>query len=174
MLDQDGQLLDSRNRLAACEIAGVEPVFTTYEGDDPAGYALAANITRRHLTKGQQAMIVVKANSLVTKETGWKSKLANENGLKAERISLASMVLKYAPDLVDKVIGGMVSLDTAYATAREHKEHMEAIARRVEGLRTEFADLAQRVTAEGLTLGEALTLAAERQLAKEKEEEAFK
>ena len=35
---------------------------STFEGADPAGYALAANIARRHLSKGQQAMIVAKAS----------------------------------------------------------------------------------------------------------------
>lgn len=28
--------------------------FVTYDGDDPDGYALAVNIARRHLTKGQR------------------------------------------------------------------------------------------------------------------------
>jgi hypothetical protein len=50
-----------RNRYAACQLAGVEPVFTTYDGDDPAGAALAVNIAYRHLTKGQQAMIAARA-----------------------------------------------------------------------------------------------------------------
>ncbi|WP_329096819.1 ParB N-terminal domain-containing protein [Streptomyces sp. NBC_01439] len=32
VLDADGRILDGRNRLKACEIAGVEPVYVTYEG----------------------------------------------------------------------------------------------------------------------------------------------
>ena len=46
--------LSNRNRRLACEIAGIDPAYEQYEGDDPGGYALAVNITRRHLTKGQQ------------------------------------------------------------------------------------------------------------------------
>lgn len=42
---------DGRNRYAACQLAGIEPTFTTYDGDDPDGYALAANGQRRDLTK---------------------------------------------------------------------------------------------------------------------------
>ena len=52
----DGKILDGRNRYAACKLADYEPLFETYTRDDPAGYALAVNITRRNLTKGQQAM----------------------------------------------------------------------------------------------------------------------
>ena len=68
-----------RRRLLACEAAGIEPRFDKYEGDDPAGYALAVNITRRHLSKGQQAMIIVKAKSLVTKDLGSQAGLAREH-----------------------------------------------------------------------------------------------
>jgi hypothetical protein len=46
-----GAILDGRNRLAACEKAGVEPDFITYADGDPHGYALAV-INRRHLKPG--------------------------------------------------------------------------------------------------------------------------
>jgi hypothetical protein len=39
ILDAKGRIFDGRNRLAACEIVGVEPQFETYEGDDTDGYA---------------------------------------------------------------------------------------------------------------------------------------
>jgi hypothetical protein len=32
-----------------------------YEGDDPSGYALAVNITRRQMTKGQISIVVARA-----------------------------------------------------------------------------------------------------------------
>ncbi len=52
VLDVEGRVLDGRNRLAACESAGIEPTFETYEGDDPDGYAFAVNVNRRHLRAG--------------------------------------------------------------------------------------------------------------------------
>jgi hypothetical protein len=58
VVDKDGVLLDGRNRDRACEIAGIEPATVLFEGDDPRGYIIANNISRRHLTKGQQAMAV--------------------------------------------------------------------------------------------------------------------
>jgi hypothetical protein len=60
-LDQDGRVLDGRNRLAACELASVEPAFETYDGTDPDTNGLSVNIARRHLSKGQQAMVAARA-----------------------------------------------------------------------------------------------------------------
>jgi hypothetical protein len=51
-------VIDGWNRLKACEIAGVEPRFVPYEGDDPRAFIIANNVRRRHLLKGQQAMAV--------------------------------------------------------------------------------------------------------------------
>tara|TARA_R110002073_G_scaffold76548_6_gene185856 strand:- start:10602 stop:11507 length:906 start_codon:yes stop_codon:yes gene_type:complete len=53
----DGELLDGRNRLKACRDAGVEPVFETYDGDDPVGFIISKNIRRRQLSPSQRAMI---------------------------------------------------------------------------------------------------------------------
>src|SRR5262252_3972722 len=49
-------ILDGRNRELACEIAGVEARYVHYEGDDIAGFIVSRNISRRDLSKGQQAM----------------------------------------------------------------------------------------------------------------------
>ena len=77
VLDKAGEaILDGRNRFAACKLAGVKPEFVTYDGDDPDGYALAVNIVRRNMTKGQQAIVVAKAarrpdgKKLSTRDTG--------------------------------------------------------------------------------------------------------
>ncbi|MCY0927040.1 hypothetical protein OTB20_12675 [Streptomyces sp. H27-H1] len=53
LLDRNGVLLDGRNRLAACTLAGVEPRFTRYEGDSPHALILSANLYRRQISKGQ-------------------------------------------------------------------------------------------------------------------------
>ena len=47
----EGQVLDGRNRLAACRAADVEPVLDVLpDGEDPATFAWTANAERRHLT----------------------------------------------------------------------------------------------------------------------------
>ena len=55
----DGTLLDGRNRVAACEKAGVSPTFRTYTGTDPVAFVMDLNLSRRHLTAGQKAMLAV-------------------------------------------------------------------------------------------------------------------
>ena len=50
-----GKILDGRNRFVACELAGVEPRFDEYTGDDPTAFVISENIARRHLDESQRA-----------------------------------------------------------------------------------------------------------------------
>jgi hypothetical protein len=59
---QDGAtklLLDGRNRLEAMERAGLEPSDGVREFGDPVAFIISKNIRRRHLTKEQQAEMLV-------------------------------------------------------------------------------------------------------------------
>lgn len=149
VLDAEGRVLDGRNRLAACERAGVEPDFETYDGDDPDGYALSVNIQRRNLTKGQQAMVAARAAS-VSKAT--KASAAKGAGVSAARVAQAATVLEFAPDLVDTVLAGALSLDKAYETARERKEKAQGVEAQLARLRSQDPELADRVVEGDLTL----------------------
>ena len=53
----DDKVLDGRNRVRACEIAGVPPRFQEYAGADPLADVVSWNLKRRHLTTSQQAGI---------------------------------------------------------------------------------------------------------------------
>lgn len=59
--DQD-EILDGRNRYKACLEAGVEPRFEIFEGDKAAQqtYVKETNITRRHLSVAERALIAAK------------------------------------------------------------------------------------------------------------------
>jgi ParB-like chromosome segregation protein Spo0J len=61
----DGKVLDGRNRLRACQEAGIEPRFVEYTGNDPAAFVIAKNIKRRHLSPSQRAMAVAKMSDIV-------------------------------------------------------------------------------------------------------------
>ncbi|MFJ4676862.1 ParB/RepB/Spo0J family partition protein [Kitasatospora sp. NPDC088783] len=157
VLDANGRLLDGRNRLAACELAGVKPDFTTYEGKDANAYAFLVNARRRNLTKGQLAMIAAKAGSLGEHQGRSPSEqpvrsLSEQTGVSLGRIGQASTVLRHAPDLVESVISGAIGLTEAYKTARENKAQADSAESQLARLRAEDPELADKVVDGELTL----------------------
>ncbi|KUO04600.1 ParB/RepB/Spo0J family partition protein [Streptomyces caeruleatus] len=165
VLDPEGRLLDGRARLAACERTGTEPDFVTYDGDTPDIYILSVNLQRRSLTKGQAAMITVKARSVSGQEVRPDSEpsprpekgqtvrdLGEQLGVARAVIGRASVVLQHAPDLVDPVITGAMGLDEAYSVARENKAKANSAEVQLARLREEDPELADRVVQGELTL----------------------
>ena len=61
VLDTEGRVIDGRNRLAACKLAGIEPRFEQYTGDDPLSYVVSANAKRRNMNKAQLAITAARA-----------------------------------------------------------------------------------------------------------------
>ncbi len=64
----DGQVLDGRNRQAACALAGVEPTYQEFDpdlhGPTPVAFVLSENVSRRHLTGSQRALAAARLASL--------------------------------------------------------------------------------------------------------------
>jgi len=56
---QGDVLLDGRNRLVACKLAGVEPRFIEYTGDSPVAFIIGVNLARRHLDKNQKIALAL-------------------------------------------------------------------------------------------------------------------
>ncbi|MFF7635618.1 ParB/RepB/Spo0J family partition protein [Kitasatospora sp. NPDC008050] len=149
VLDPDGVLLDGRNRLAACELAGVEPRFTTYTGTDQTAYIWAANVRRRHVTEGQRAMV----HAMVLAQSGQSLRTyANLHSLSRTRLSLANTVLKYSPDLAEQVRDGKLRLDAAADIVRQHNIKAQRVKAKHDRLLQHAPDLAAQVTEGELTL----------------------
>ena len=171
VLDADGKLIDGRNRLTACRRAEVEPAFTTLNGQDPVAFIISCNVTRRHLSKGQQAMAVARAQCFLKKQS--LRSVAGDGGVSYAQVSYAKTVIEYAPDLADAVLSGATPLNDAYNEARQRKQAAETEESRFARLRIGAPDLAAMVQEERLTLAEGLGAMNEREAeARRKEEDA--
>lgn len=79
----EGKVIDGRNRLKACELAGCHPrtVDVTREvGDSPAAYVLSLNLHRRHLNESQRAMVGARAKVLFEAEAKARALAGNARG----------------------------------------------------------------------------------------------
>lgn len=58
----DGQVIDGRHRLRACEQLGLEPLvrLVSAEDGDPFGLVVSLNLHRRHLNESQRAMVAAR------------------------------------------------------------------------------------------------------------------
>jgi hypothetical protein len=99
VLDADGVLIDGRNRLRACEIAEVKPTFEQLNGHDAAAFIVSANLERRNLTKGQQAMalaMIYPTTSRGKRTEGSATTLSVSNKVSTARLSHARTVLRHS------------------------------------------------------------------------------
>ena len=144
VLDKEGHILDGRNRAYACWKAGVEPEYVTWEGEDTAGYALAANGQRRDLSQGAKAMIAVEAESFAAKDKLSAESLGKRVGVSETPVIWARAVRKHAADLVPQVIAGG-SLEQAYAKAIELRDAAQAAEEREKKRQAQLAALLRKL-----------------------------
>ncbi len=154
----DGTLLDGRLRRLACEKAGVAMRWEIYEGHDPVGLVVSANLQRRHLTTGQKAAIAADLESAYSTEAvkrrsqaagkprGQKQasvvaagppqksrdRAAQMAGTSGRSVSRYKRLRNEAPDLAEKVKAGILALDQASKQlTRRHSDAEELSARRI-------------------------------------------
>lgn len=138
----DGQILDGRNRYEACKMAGVEPHFADYHGDDPLGYVISHNLTRRHLTEAQRAMVAAKMADLPHGGAQYSQKNESPIGRSTPTREEASKLLnvghssvgrarevlkKGAKELVQAVESGQLSVNAAKDIATLPKEEQREV-----------------------------------------------
>lgn len=123
---QQGILLDGRNRLAACKIAGVEPAYNEYDGPDPVAFIVSVNIHRRHLNESQRATVAAKLTNM---KHGGDRKSDQSANLRLDSVSQpkaaellnvsrrtvqdAAMIQREAPELEEKIMAGKMTINAA-------------------------------------------------------------
>lgn len=137
----DDQVLDGRNRLAACKLVGVEPYTLVWDGEGSAvDYVRSMNLRRRHLTQDQKAAI---GNELAEfaaaqrphpppgRTKGYEiEKIAAEVGVGTRTMERVRRVKKEAPELHKKVLEGKLPLKRAEAEIKR-ADQKKAIAKYV-------------------------------------------
>jgi len=152
-----GAVVDGRNRMAACRMAGVEPRYRIVDLElesreiSPLEFVISLNLRRRHLSPGQQAMSAAAALPQWSKQTRAVSnanlrrgskradrvklrtlgrsdlKLAKLFGVSPRYITAASQLLRQQPDLAKAVSSGEMTLSRAMRRAREIKRAAERV-----------------------------------------------
>lgn len=143
--DEDGALLDGRNRLLACEAAGVEPRFVTYRGD-PWRFVISTNLHRRHLTDTQRALVAGRladrlpgrpsekvSNDAFSPATPTRAEAAKLMRVSSAALSRARQVQRDGtPELNDRLESGKVALYTAVRVATFPKAQQDAFVERID------------------------------------------
>jgi hypothetical protein len=132
----EGQILDGRNRYAACQKVGfsIESSISQYEGSDPIGYVISVNLRRRHLDTGQRAMIAAKlATATVGGDHSTKSLNGSPVALVAKQmnvgttsVTVARAILKAAPEVAADVTAGRINLNEGAKQAGVAKKEKPA------------------------------------------------
>ena len=154
-LYKDGSLLDGKDRLVACRIAGVEPRFETLPDDiDPRKFVISKHL-RVSLTPSQRAVARAKLHLLYSD---------TPINYHADRhlFEMAVEVLQYAPGYFEPLRDGGLHLAEVYEQVRAERDEADRQAQMFADLRAEAPDLAELVTAGRVPLAGAVAAADER------------
>lgn len=142
-LHSDGSILDGRNRYRACQLADVEPTFTTWNGTgSPVVFVVSLNLHRRHLDESQRGMVAARLATLGEGRPGITASIEAVSQPKAaEMLNVGRATVQRArevldsgtPDLVNAVERGEIKVSTAAVIAKQPVE----IQQRVTSAQTE-------------------------------------
>jgi ParB-like chromosome segregation protein Spo0J len=146
----DDQILDGVNRSNACLQAKVKPRYEKFTGKDPKAFVISQNLSRRHLTAGQRAMIATEiAQSKNSDST--PTEAAKTMSVSRGTYHVAARVKKASPKLAAKVKSGKMSLHKA-----EQKINPRPLARgglAAEAIRAKQAAAEKPAALKGIDMG---------------------
>lgn len=154
-----GKVLDGRNRLAACEIAGVEPRFVEWSGNgSPVEWVISENLVRRHLSASQRAVIAHDLLPMLQQEAKARQRLSRGRGKKGAKkcatppqagkasavaariaktnatyVETVKSINKTAPELVERVRCGDISIPDAKRLAEMPKRERTKLLKMANG-----------------------------------------
>jgi ParB family chromosome partitioning protein len=135
-----GQIIDGRNRYRACAELGLKPIMREWDGDGSlVAFVLSMNLHRRHLSSSQKAVVALdvlpmleaearermKAGAVATNTGSQKIDYPDERqgkateqaatltGTNRQYVSDAKQIAQRAPDLLDDVRNGIMSIPQA-------------------------------------------------------------
>jgi hypothetical protein len=120
----ENKILDGRGRYLACILAGIEPRFENYAGNDPLGFLVSRNLCRRHLDESQRAMVAARITDRRTGANqhtggvpiGRASEILN---VSKRSVARGKTVLRHGgPDLIKAVETGSKKVSAAAAEIR--------------------------------------------------------
>lgn len=159
---KESMLLDGRNRLAACSIAGVDPRVEYFDGEDPRKLIISRNIQTREMTASQKAMLLAmeypengKRGPKAKNGPAANSQDSLEIGFSAELLRQARLIVRYAGDLSERVAGGAVKFDVALKEANRKRQEAASEEARFARLQEAAPDLARKVLEDDFALDEA-------------------
>jgi ParB-like chromosome segregation protein Spo0J len=155
LVTEDGQILDGRNRWAACERAGIKPVTKVIHGDDEELLKLVVsmNLHRRHLNESQRGMVAAKLADLKPGQRASKKsaagiqaagRVSQQAAAKALNVSrdtvqgCAKIRREGSPETIAKVERGELS---AHAAMQQIKAATAAAPTSPHSAETEAADI---------------------------------
>ncbi len=138
----EGKILDGRNRFEACNLAGIEPEYDEYGGDEPLAYVISLNLHRRHLSESQRAVVASKLVSMTVggdRKSDHYANLHNDisQPAAAEMLNVSTRMVasvkaieKAAPEKIKDIESGKITV---------HQAEKEIKAERTATIRADIA-----------------------------------
>jgi len=132
IIDKQGMLIDGRNRLAACDLAGVPVSIEAWdESTDPITYVIQLNLLRRQLDVGQKAAVaarIAKAREKGNKHEGAKGRAyeaaAKITGVGHASVQRAAEAMEF-PDLEEQLDAGGANITALANIAKDRRKQRE-------------------------------------------------
>ena len=105
ILIKGNEIVDGYHRYKAAQLAGVEPVFEEFDGDekDALRLVLRANGDRRHLNEGQKASAAIVINRALGKDAATIKSLAKNYGVSEATVN---RMVSYSNEELEGIVSG--------------------------------------------------------------------